>query len=61
MQNSISLIKQITTLIVLIAIIMLSGCNGKKANQNTNGKLKGTISISGAFAFSSRRQMGRGV
>ena len=51
MQKSISLIKQITTLIVLIAIIMLSGCNGKKTNQNTNGKLKGTISISGAFAL----------
>jgi len=30
---------------------MLSGCIGKKTNQNINGKLQGTISISGAFAL----------
>jgi phosphate transport system substrate-binding protein len=51
MQNCISFIKQITTLLVLVAVIMLSGCKGKKANENNNGNLKGTISISGAFAL----------
>ena len=51
MQRSTALIKQFTTLIVLVAIIMLSGCKGKKVNQNNNGKLEGTISISGAFAL----------
>ena len=38
-------------LIVLVAMIMLSGCNGKRVNQNINGKLEGTISLSGAFAL----------
>lgn len=51
MQWSKSLIKQYTSLAVLVAIIMLSGCKGKKDNQNNNGKLEGTISISGAFAL----------
>ena len=51
MQWSKSLIKQYTLLAVLVAIIMLSGCKGKKDNQNNNGKLEGTISISGAFAL----------
>jgi len=51
MQKYIRIIKQITTLIVLATVIILAGCKGKKANQNTNGKLEGTISISGAFAL----------
>jgi phosphate transport system substrate-binding protein len=51
MQKNISFIKQITTLLVLIAVIMLAGCKGRKANENNNGNLKGTISISGAFAL----------
>lgn len=51
MQKYIRIIKQITTLIVLAVILILAGCKGKKANQNTNGKLEGTISISGAFAL----------
>jgi len=51
MQKYIRIIKQITTLIVLATVLILAGCKGKKANQNTNGKLEGTISISGAFAL----------
>jgi len=51
MQRSTGLIKQLTKFIVLVVILMLSGCKGKKANQNNNGKLEGTISISGAFAL----------
>ena len=51
MQRYTGYMKQITTLIVLTAIILLSGCRGKKVNQNNNGKLEGTISISGAFAL----------
>ena len=36
-------------LVAMAFIIMLSGCKGKKAGSN--GKLEGTISISGAFAL----------
>lgn len=51
MQRYTGLIKQITTLIVLMAVIILSSCHGKRVNQNINGKLEGTISLSGAFAL----------
>jgi phosphate transport system substrate-binding protein len=51
MQRYTRYIKRFNTLLFLVAIIMLSSCKGKKANQNTNGKLEGTISISGAFAL----------
>src|SRR5664279_1791858 len=36
-------------LIAMAFIIVLSGCKGKKTSSN--GKLEGTISISGAFAL----------
>jgi len=49
MQTVKRLSKQSLLLVVAAFIIMLSGCKGKKAN--TNGKLEGTISISGAFAL----------
>jgi phosphate transport system substrate-binding protein len=46
-------VKQLSSLSLLLVamafIIMLSGCKGKKASSN--GKLEGTISISGAFAL----------
>ena len=51
MQRYTGFMKQITTLIVLLTVILFSGCRGKKVNQNNNGKLEGTISISGAFAL----------
>ena len=36
-------------LVAMALVIMLSGCQGKKTSSN--GKLEGTISISGAFAL----------
>ena len=40
---------QVLILVVMASIILLSGCKSKKASSN--GKLEGTISISGAFAL----------
>ncbi|MDP4292390.1 MAG: substrate-binding domain-containing protein, partial [Bacteroidota bacterium] len=43
--------KYFNTLIIIGALLFFSACGGKKKNQNINGKLEGTISISGAFAL----------
>src|ERR1035437_2166456 len=51
MRRSTSLFGQINTLMLFFAFLMITSCNSKRTNTNTNGKLEGKISISGAFAL----------
>lgn len=51
MRRSTSLFGQTITLMFIFAFLVLTSCNSKRTNTNTNGKLEGKISISGAFAL----------
>ncbi|MBP5650625.1 MAG: substrate-binding domain-containing protein, partial [Bacteroidales bacterium] len=40
-----------TILLLILGMLMMSSCGGKKSNTQTVGDLEGSITISGAFAL----------